>query len=84
MAVPPDLVSFAEAAGPTAVPYGPDLQAVLDAHRDFWTHFFHNFWKVRELIELRREVVAPFLQCWKEIIATLTSLSEGPTCCSPA
>lgn len=77
MAVPPDLVSFAEAAGPTAVPYGPDLQAVLDSHRNFWTHFFRNFWKVRELIELRREVVEPFLQCWKDIIATLTSLAEG-------
>ncbi|WKG06378.1 glycosyltransferase [Mycolicibacterium sp. HK-90] len=77
MAVPPDLVSFAEAAGPTAVPYGPDLQAVLDAHRNFWTHFFRNFWKVRETIELRREVVEPFLQCWKDIIATLTSLAEG-------
>ncbi|MGV0812725.1 glycosyltransferase [Mycolicibacterium boenickei] len=77
MAVPPDLVSFAEAAGLTAVPYGPDLQAVLDAHRDFWTHFFRNFWKVRELIELRREVVEPFHQCWKDIIATLTSLADG-------
>lgn len=77
MAVPPDLVSFAEAAGPTAVPYGPNLQSVLDAHRDFWTHFFRNFWKIRELVELRREVVEPFLQCWKDIIATLTSLSEG-------
>lgn len=77
MAVPPDLVGFAEAAGPTAIPYGPDLQAVLDAHRDFWTHFFRNFWKVREMIRLRREVVAPFHQCWKDIIATLTSLAEG-------
>ncbi|OFB35720.1 glycosyl transferase family 1 [Mycolicibacterium sp. (ex Dasyatis americana)] len=77
MAVPPDLVSFAEDAGPTAIPYGPDLQDVLDAHRTFWTHLFRNFWKVRELIELRREVVEPFLQCWKDIIATLTSLSEG-------
>ncbi|WP_441959174.1 glycosyltransferase [Mycolicibacterium houstonense] len=77
MAVPPDLVSFAEAAGPSAVPYGPDLQSVLDAHRDFWTHFFRNFWKIRELVELRREVVEPFLQCWKDIIATLTSLGEG-------
>nr|MDT0527237.1 glycosyltransferase [Streptomyces sp. DSM 41633] len=67
MAVPPDLVSFAEAAGPTAIPYGPDLQAVLDSHRDFWTHFFRNFWKVRELIRLRREVVEPFHQCWKDI-----------------
>ncbi|MDF3336012.1 glycosyltransferase [Mycolicibacterium septicum] len=77
MAVPPDLVSFAEAAGPTAIPYGPDLQAVLDSHRDFWTHFFRNFWKVRELIRLRREVVEPFHQCWKDIIATLTSLADG-------
>ncbi|WP_135454565.1 glycosyltransferase [Mycobacterium sp. DL99] len=77
MAVPPDLVSFAEAAGPTAIPYGPDLQSVLDAHRDFWTHFFRNFWKVREMIRLRREVVAPFHQCWKDIIATLTSLADG-------
>jgi len=77
MAVPPDLIAFVEAAGPTAVAYGPDLQAVLDAHRDFWTHFFRNFWKVRELIRMRREVVEPFLQCWKDIVATLTSLAQG-------
>ncbi|MGV0643010.1 glycosyltransferase [Mycolicibacterium sp. XJ879] len=77
MAVPPDLIGFAEAAGPTAVAYGPDLQAVLDAHRNFWTHFFRNFWKVRDLVKRRREVVEPFLQCWKDIIATLTSLAEG-------
>lgn len=77
MAVPPDLVAFAEAAGAKAVPYGPDLQAVLDAHRDFWTHFFRNFWKVRELVRLRREVVEPFHQSWKDIIATLTSLADG-------
>ncbi|MDA4107547.1 glycosyltransferase [Mycolicibacterium holsaticum] len=76
MAVPPDLIGFAEAAGPSAVAYGPDLQAVLDAHRVFWTHFFRRFWKVRELVEHRREVVEPFLQCWKDIIATLTSLAE--------
>lgn len=77
MAVPPDLIAFVEAAGPTAVAYGPDLQAVLDAHRDFWTHFFRNFWKVRDLIRMRREVVEPFLQCWKDIVATLTSLAQG-------
>ncbi|AKC40860.1 glycosyltransferase [Mycolicibacterium phlei] len=77
MAVPPDLIAFVEAAGPTAVAYGPDLQAVLDAHRDFWTHFFRNFWKIRDLIRMRREVVEPFLQCWKDIVATLTSLAQG-------
>jgi UDP:flavonoid glycosyltransferase YjiC (YdhE family) len=77
VAVPPDLISFAEAAGLSAVAYGPDLQNVLDAHRNFWTHFFRNFWKIPELIRLRREVVEPFLQSWKDIIATLTSLAEG-------
>jgi UDP:flavonoid glycosyltransferase YjiC (YdhE family) len=77
MAVPPDLIAFAEASGPTAIAYGPDLQAVLDAHRNFWTHFFRNFWKVREMIRLRREVVEPFLQAWKDIVATLTSLADG-------
>ncbi|KKW65750.1 glycosyltransferase [Mycolicibacterium elephantis] len=77
MAVPPDLIAFAEASGPTAVAYGPDLQAVLDAHRTFWTHFFRNLWKVQDLVRYRREVVKPFLECWKDIIATLTSLSDG-------
>jgi UDP:flavonoid glycosyltransferase YjiC (YdhE family) len=77
MAVPPDLVGFAEAAGPAAVAFGPDLQAVLDAHRNFWTHFFRNFWKIQDLIRLRREVVEPFIECWKEIITTLTSLADG-------
>ena len=37
MAVPPDLVGFAEAAGPAAVAFGPDTQAILEAHRNFWT-----------------------------------------------
>ena len=77
MAVPPDLIGFVEAAGPTAIAYGPDLQGVLDAHRNFWTHFFRNFWKVREMRQLRREVVEPFLAAWKDIVATLTSLADG-------
>ena len=49
MAVPPDLVGFAEAAGPAAVAYGPDVQPILDAHRDFWMYFFGNFWRLRDL-----------------------------------
>ncbi|WP_078280957.1 glycosyltransferase [Mycobacteroides franklinii] len=77
MAVPPDLIGFVEAAGLTAASYGPDLQNVLDAHREFWTHFFRNFWKIRDLIKKRRDVVGPFLQCWKDIVATLTSLADG-------
>jgi UDP:flavonoid glycosyltransferase YjiC (YdhE family) len=77
MAVPPDLVGFVEAAGPAAVAYGPDARAVLDAHRDFWAFFFRNFWKIQDLIRLRREVEEPVIQRWGEISTTLTSLADG-------
>ncbi|WP_375485433.1 glycosyltransferase [uncultured Mycobacterium sp.] len=77
IAVPPDLVAFAESVGLTAVGCGPDLQALLDAHRNFWAYFFRNFWRVRDLIRLRREVGRPIIQCWKEMSTTLTSLAEG-------
>jgi UDP:flavonoid glycosyltransferase YjiC (YdhE family) len=77
MAVSPDLVGFAESAGLNAVASGPDLQAILDAHRRFWTYFFGNFWKIRDLIRLRREVWEPAVRCWEEISTTLTSLADG-------
>jgi len=77
MAVPPDLVGFAESAGLAALAYGPDTQAHLDAHRNFWTHFFRNFWKIPELIRLGREDWAARRWCWAEMSATLTSLAEG-------
>jgi UDP:flavonoid glycosyltransferase YjiC (YdhE family) len=77
VAVPPDLVGFAEAAGPAAVAYGPDVQPILDAHRDFWTRLFRNFWKIQDLIRLRREVAEPIIQRWEEISTTLTSLADG-------
>ena len=77
MAVSPDLVGFAEAAGLAAVACGPDAQAVLDVHRDFWTCFFRNFWKVQDLIRLWREVWEPIIQCGEEVSTTLTSLADG-------
>ena len=77
MAVPPDLVGFVEAAGLAAVAYGPDAEAILDAHRNFWTFFFRNPWKIQDLIRLRREVEEPVIQRWGEISTTLTSLAGG-------
>jgi UDP:flavonoid glycosyltransferase YjiC (YdhE family) len=77
MAVPPDLIGFAESAGPVAVAYGPDVQPILDAHRDFWTRLSRNFWKIQDLIRLRREVAEPVIQRWEEITTTLTSLADG-------
>ena len=39
MAVPPELVDFAESAGFAAVAYGLEMRGWLDTHRDFWTKF---------------------------------------------
>jgi UDP:flavonoid glycosyltransferase YjiC (YdhE family) len=75
VAVPPDLVGFAESAGLAAVAYGPDARPILDAHRIFWTHFFRNPWRIRDLIRLRREIEQPVIQRWGEISRTLTSLA---------
>jgi UDP:flavonoid glycosyltransferase YjiC (YdhE family) len=77
MAVPPDLVGFAESAGLAAVAYGVDTRAWLDVHRDFWTRFFRNFWKIPYLIRLWRELWEPFYQCVEKISPTLTSLADG-------
>jgi UDP:flavonoid glycosyltransferase YjiC (YdhE family) len=77
MAVAPEMVSFTEAAGPKAVAYGPELKAILDPHRDFWTGLFANPWKIRELGRLSAEYSAPLSQCRAEVSATLTSLAAG-------
>lgn len=76
MAVPPDLVDFAAAAGLPAVAYGPDLQEMLDAHRALWSRFSRNFWKVHQLIALWQEAWAPRIRCWEEMSETLKSLAD--------
>ncbi|MDH6195679.1 UDP:flavonoid glycosyltransferase YjiC (YdhE family) [Mycobacterium frederiksbergense] len=76
IAVPPDLVGFAESAGLVAVPYGLDTQAWVGVYRDFWTCFFHRFWRVRELRRLWREMWDLSDRSWAQMSATLTSLAE--------
>ena len=78
MAVPPNLVDFVESAGPAAVAYGPDLKVILDPHRDFWTYFFGNPWKIRELGKMWAEVSEPLTQCRGEVSRTLASLADFP------
>nr|WP_090346067.1 glycosyltransferase [Mycolicibacterium malmesburyense]CRL78689.1 glycosyl transferase family protein [Mycolicibacterium malmesburyense] len=77
MAVPPDLIDFAAAAGLPAAAYGPDLQEMLDAHRALWSRFSRNFWKVHQLIGLWQEAWAPRIRCWEEMSETLKSLADG-------
>jgi UDP:flavonoid glycosyltransferase YjiC (YdhE family) len=77
MAVPPDLIGFTEAAGLAAIPYGPDIQAWLEATRNFWAYFFRNFWRIRDVMSMLRESREPGTRCWGEMSTTLTSLSSG-------
>jgi UDP:flavonoid glycosyltransferase YjiC (YdhE family) len=77
MAVPPDLVGFAESAGLAAVAYGPDGRAMLDAQRNFWGDFFGNFWRIQDLRRLWGELWEPVIRYWAEISTTLTSLADG-------
>jgi len=77
MAVPPDLVGFAESAELTAVAYGPDTREWWGAHRDFWTRVFRNFWQIRDLIRLWREIGESVIHYWEEITTKLRSLADG-------
>ncbi|WP_193763465.1 glycosyltransferase, partial [Mycobacterium avium] len=63
MAVPPNLVDLAEAAGLSAIAYGPDMH-------DFWSDefirdFFKNF--LRGTVTLIREAWEPVLKNWQEM-----------------
>jgi len=77
MAVPPDLVGFAEAAGLAAVAYGPAIQEWLEATRNFWAYFFRNFWRIRDVKKFLHESREPGTQRWAEMSTMLTSLAEG-------
>lgn len=77
LAVPPNLVGFAESAGLSTVAYGLDTQAWLDAYRNFWTTFFRSFWRVRELIRLWREAWQSVTECWQLVCATLMAEADG-------
>jgi UDP:flavonoid glycosyltransferase YjiC (YdhE family) len=78
MAVPPNLVGFAEAAGLAAIAYGPDSRVINEAQRDYWTCFFRNPWRIQDLDRLGRKISEIVTQGWtEEVTTTLTSLAEG-------
>jgi UDP:flavonoid glycosyltransferase YjiC (YdhE family) len=78
MAVPPNLVGFAEAAGVAAVGYGLDSRIIMDVQRDYWTLLFRSPWRMQELDRLGREIAEIVSQCWtEEAFNTLRSLADG-------
>jgi len=77
MAVPPNLLGFAEAAGLAAVPYGLDSKAILDLQRQYFTCYSRTPWKIKELKRMGRETEEFTVQCWGEMTTTLTSVAQG-------
>ena len=77
IAVSPDQVGFAEAAGLAAVAYGPDSRQWQKVHREFLARLSRNFWQVRDLTRLWREDWELINQFWDEAATTLTSLADG-------
>jgi UDP:flavonoid glycosyltransferase YjiC (YdhE family) len=77
IAVPPDLVGFAQSVGLAVVAYGPDARQWQDVHREFLSHLSRRPWRVRELSRLWREDWQLFKRGWDEISTTLTSLADG-------
>src|ERR1700742_3420604 len=79
IAVPPNQVGFAEAAGLSAVAYGPDSQEVVE--KDFGTKLFEDFphraWRIKDLKRMWRENWELSTQCWSQMGTTLTSLAQG-------
>lgn len=73
LAVPPELVGFADGAGLSAVEYGPELHAFLreDFLRNFWTQIFRN------PIGSLRELWQPINTYWNETSATLMKVADG-------
>jgi UDP:flavonoid glycosyltransferase YjiC (YdhE family) len=77
MVVAPEMVGFAESAGPEAVAYGPTLEAIDEPHHDFWTLLFRKPWKVKELGRLLGEVTEPLSQCRAQVRKALLSQADG-------
>ncbi|OMC34681.1 glycosyl transferase family 1 [Mycobacterium sp. GA-1841] len=80
LAVPPDLVDFAETTGLPAVPCGPEVRVWQDVNRDFWSrflrNFWKNFWKFGELKTLLREDWRLLTECWEDVGSTQKDLAH--------
>lgn len=77
IAVPPDLVGFAESAGLAAVPYGAETHAWMDAFQNFSTTLFSKFWRIRDISRWGLEIKEVTNQSWSHMNKTLQSLAEG-------
>ncbi|OBK40973.1 glycosyl transferase family 1 [Mycobacterium sp. 1245111.1] len=78
MAVPPNLLGFAESAGLAPVAYGPDSRTAQEM--DIGVNLSkeeHRAWRVSDLAKLWRENWELSTQCWSQMSQTLMSLADG-------
>ncbi|SHX96559.1 Glycosyltransferase GtfA [Mycobacteroides abscessus subsp. abscessus] len=54
-----------------------DTKTWLDVYRNFWTFFFHTFWKVREIRTMWRQMWELSDECWAQMNTTLMSAAQG-------
>ncbi|MGV9800272.1 glycosyltransferase [Mycobacterium sp. NPDC003449] len=77
MAVPPDLIGFAEGARLTTLAYGQQIAPQLDDYRDLWMSWSRRFWRVHDLAKLCRDAVNVVIDQWADMGKTLVSVAEG-------
>ncbi|WP_059017477.1 glycosyltransferase [Mycobacterium sp. M26] len=77
MVVAPEMVSFAESAGPAAVGYGPTLQSIDDPHHEYWKLFFKQPWRLKELNGLLSELAEMLSRYRSDVREKLISAAAG-------
>ncbi len=77
IAVPPDLVPFAESAGLIAVPYGAETQAWMEAFRKFSSSLFSTSFRPRDQWKWGQEIWEVTKQSWMDMNETAKSLAHG-------
>ncbi len=79
VAVPPDMVSFAESAGFAAVAYGPDSQTALamNSGANLYGESTHRAWQIGHAVQVWREDWEFNERCRRELSGVLLSLTEG-------
>ncbi|TXI43622.1 MAG: glycosyltransferase [Mycobacterium sp.] len=79
IAIPPNLVEFAESVGLDAVAYGPNADQLwtADFFRNFSKNFFRKFWTIREPVKIIQELWQPVMLYWSDMDAVLTPMAYG-------
>ena len=77
MVVAPEMVGFAESAGPQAIAFGPTLRSVDDPHHEFWNLLFSKPWKTKELNRLRRAFAGLLDEHRGQARSSLLSVADG-------